>query len=68
MSSLFPEMADELRRQDLAARRSLEQGLYRDGLKRPPCRQKVLFSGMACLAEQKDLVSTDGRMNEPEGA
>jgi hypothetical protein len=53
-------MDEDLRRQDLAAQRSLEQRLDRDSLKRPECRQRVLFAGMGCLPGQDDLFQTDG--------
>ena len=33
---------------------------YQESLRRPPCRQKVLLSGMDCLAGQEDLFATDG--------
>ena len=60
MSSLFPEMDEHLRRQaaisDALARRQVCQ----ESLKRPPCRQKVLLSGMDCLAGQQDLFVADG--------
>ena len=67
MFSLFPNMGEDLRRQTAIAEALLRQRLYRDSLNRPPCRQRALFSGMGCLTGQKDLIPTDGEMNEPEG-
>ena len=60
MSSLFPEMAEDLRRQAAMADASARRLDYQESLRRPPCRQKALLTGMDCLAEQEDLFATDG--------
>ena len=60
MCSLFPAMAEDLRRQAAKADALARRLDYQESLRRPPCRQKALLTGMDCLAGQQDLFATDG--------
>ncbi len=53
-------MAEDLRRQAAEANALAQRLAYQEGLRCPPCRQKVLLTGMDCLAGQEDLFATDG--------
>jgi hypothetical protein len=58
--NLFPAMAEDLRRQAAVADALAERLDYQESLRRPPCRQKALLSGLDCLEGQQDLFATDG--------
>jgi hypothetical protein len=60
LSDLFPEMADDLRRQAAIADALAKRQAYEESLRNPPCRQKALLTGMDCLAGQQDLFAADG--------
>jgi len=60
LSSLFPEMDEDLRRQAAVADALAQRLDYQESLRRPLCRQKALLTGMDCLAGQQDLFVADG--------
>jgi hypothetical protein len=60
-------MADDLRRQAAIADALAERQAYEESLRRPPCSQKTLISGMDCLAGQEDLFVADGPPDVAEG-
>ena len=67
MSNLFPELAEDLRRQAAMADALARRLDYQESLRRPPCRQKALLTGMDCLAGQQDLFATDGPADVADG-